>query len=232
MANKQGWVCLAASTSFHHGEKESVAAEIRRIFGGDLVEMRTVSDEDLERSGEYFVFVKCNNYHDHVDSLIESPAVAHVVPSYRDPSFLSEVEVRSFSSSVDRKINPEDFVYGDIVKIKETEEEFDHLRNLTGIVVMLVGDKLDGKKVGVGYCGVFFRFHTTSFSVPISVTSLELLDNVLSQRRFLPFRRNVHRSNLFKSDMIEKAKKAVSTIVSNDKMCRKRRRELETTFRR
>lgn len=220
------WVCLSINTSFHHGDKEAVALEMERVFAGDVIETRVVSDDVLEGSGEYFALVKCSDYFSHVDSLKESVAVLRVVPSYAEPAFLSEAEVDSFSKSVSEEEKPQlvELFYGDIVRVrKDVSSNLQHLSGLYGIVVGF------GKREN--WYRVFFRFETKSFERVICSTSLTYTGNVLENLIVRPFTQRVKRKNLFKKYRV-KARKAMQNLVNRDKIRRRQRRKHEKPYRR
>ena len=224
------WVCLVANSSFHHGDKDVVAEEIKSLFGDDLEEARIVCDDAMEKSGEYFVFVNCSDYFSHIEGLIQSPAVARVVSSFHEPSFICQSEVDEFSISIEKVNTGGPLIYGDIVLVKDTDRDFPHLTGLTGVVIGIAGDHDGNIPVTEGFCEVFFRFCTTSFREVISVTSIELVDNVFKHIRVKPFKSTVVRKSLFRRDMLDRGRKAASEIVSGDKICRKKRRAHEATY--
>ena len=218
------WVCLTISSLFHRSDKEAAASEIERIFGDDLKEIRIVCDDNMEQSGEYFTLVRCCNYHNHIEDLKESAAVLRVISSYTEPAFLSKEEVDSFAHSVDEEPPPEDFIYGDMVIIRDevTPRNLQYLSGLYGIVAGF------GKRQG--WINVYFRFETRSFEYSISSTSLEFMGNVFENMCVPPFKSPMKRAGLLSKDLKGKAREAVKHLVSRDKIRRQQRRELERPY--
>lgn len=203
------WIGLMINASFHHGEKKAVPQELKRIFEDDLLEVRLVTDETMDASGEYYCFVRCDNYSKHIDDLIRSVAVARVVPSYDKPHPFSEEDVAGFAVSIDERDAPDDFIYGDVVLATDT-----YLKNLYGVVIEPKAKK----------CRVFFRLHMRSFTPLISVTSLKWCGNVLEQMRIEPFRGRVKRKSLFRRNLAPRAKEAMKNFVHGAKIHRQKRR--------
>ena len=197
------------NATFHHGEMEAVTSELGRIFGDDLEEVRLVCDDVMEQSGEYYCFLRCDNYLQHVDGLVESPAIARVVPSYQEPSLLSDVEVQAFAASAEEYELPGDFAYGDIVRIT------------TGVLEGLVGLVIEP---GEKRCKVLIRLFMKSMTRSMPATSIELVSNVLTQTAIPPFTQAIKRSSLFRRDQVGKAKEAVESIVNSDKIYRRKHR--------
>lgn len=220
------WICLTISSSFHRGDKDAVASEVQRIFGEDLREARIVCDEAMEQTGEFFTLVCCTNYFEHVNELKDSAAVLRVVPSYGDPAFLTPKDVESFSQSVEEEPPTEDFIYGDMVIIKD-EVKPKGLQYLSGLYGLVVGY---GKRPG--WMKVYFRFETRSFEYIIASTSLKFCGNVLETLRVSPFNAPVKRVSLFSKDLAPKARRAVKNLVRRDTIHRKQRRELEKPYSR
>lgn len=220
------WVCLAVSTSFHHGDKSAVALEVKRIFGNDLVETRTVCDSILEESGEYFILVKCSDYQPHAEALKESAAVLRVVPSYAEPAFLSETEVNNFAKSVKDEEKPAscEFICGDIVRVKDVvvPSDIQYIFGLYGVVV--------GYGRWPKWYRIFFRLETKSFEMVICSTSLEYMGNVLEGISIRPFKHIVKRVDLFSNSGRTKAQEAMENLVNCDKIRRKQRREHEGPY--
>lgn len=213
MAGK--WICLMISTSFHHGDKEAIGRDIGRIFGDDLIEIRIVCDEAMEASGEYYGFVCCENYIDHIDELVNSAAVLRVVPSYNSPHIFTVKEIEQFGNSVVESQTPGDFIYGDIVMVKMS-----YLQNLYGMVV----------NPGAKKCTVLFRLYTDAFIKKIPVTCLEWVDNLLEKMAIPPFDKPVKRDRLF-GVSVKKAMEAMRNLVRRDKIHRKTYRALEQAYR-
>jgi len=197
------------NTSFHHGDKSAVPQEMKRVFKDDLLEVRVVTDELMESTGEYYCFVRCRDYDQHVEEVMRSAAVARVVPSYEEPHPFSEEDVAGFIVSMDEKNAPGDFTYGDIVSVSDT-----YLKNLYGVVT----------EPGPKKCRVFFRFHMRTFTPSISVTSLKWCGNVLEQMRVEPFRGPIKRASLFRKSMVSRAKEAMRNFVHGAKIHRQKRR--------
>ncbi len=203
------WIGLMVNASFHHGDKDAVLQEIKRVFRDDLLEVRVVTDETMEVSGEYYCFVRCCNYGQHIEDLVLSIAVARVVPSYEDPHFFAEEDVAGFAVSIDERDAPGDFIYGDIVLVTEN-----YLKNLYGVIT----------EPGARKCKVFFRLYMRTFIPLISVTSLKWCGNVLGQMRVEPFCGPVKRKSLFRRNMAARAKEALKNFVHGAKIHRQKRR--------
>ncbi len=206
---KDQWIVLMVNASFHHGDKNAVLQEIKCIFRDDLLEVRVVTDEIMEVSGEYYCFVRCYNYSQHIEDLVRSIAIARVVPSYENPDFLAEEDIAGFAVSIDERDAPSDFTYGDIVLVTEN-----YLKNLYGVIT----------EPGARKCKVFFRLHMRTFISSISVTSLKWCGNVLDQMRVEPFCGPVKRKSLFRRNMATRAKEALRNFVHGAKIHRQKRR--------
>ena len=218
------WICLTISSAFHHGDEESVILEIQRIFGDDFRESIIVCGDEFKKTGEFYFFVLCTEYQNHISGLRDSAAVLGVVPSYNKPDILSRKEVDVFKESVDKKLPSEKLIYCDMVKVnkKVNPKSLQYLSGLHGLVVGY------GKRPGT--VRVYFRFKTNSFMYVIASTSLEFLGNILQSIRIPPFKRPVKRKGLFERTRKAKALEAVNHLVSSDKICRKQRRKLEKPY--
>lgn len=203
------WIGLMINASFHHGDKTAVSQEMCRIFGEDLLDVRLVTDQTMEQTGEYYCFVRCRDYGQHSDDVMRSMAVACVVQTGNEAHRFSERDIASFVVSIDERNAPEDFTYGDVVLVRGT-----HLKNLYGVVI-----EPGGKR-----CRVFFRLYMCTIKRLISVTSLEWCGNVLEQMRIEPFSRPVKRKSLFRHNMVERAKEAMENFVDGAKIHRQKRR--------
>jgi len=199
------WICLVVSSLFQGGNKKALAAELCRVFGDDLDELRVVCDDQMEASGEYYSFIKCSNYHEHLDDVIASHAVASVVLSYEQPSYLSDAEVDEFVASVNVTKAARVFCMGDMVKVTEGV-----MSGLNGIVVDPAAD----------VCHVAFRIYTRRFTEEISVTSLEYVDNVFLHMKFPVTEDRLTEKRLPVTGIHPKAREAL--IASRRKVHRKR----------
>jgi len=199
------WICLVASTLFHNGDKKALAGELCRVFGDDLEEVRIVCDAQMEASGEYYSFIQCSDYFSHLEDAVASHAIANVVSSYEEPSYLTDQEVDEFVGSVQVAESSRVFVMGDIVKVTEglTSE-------LNGIIV----------EPGPKECLVAFRIYTRRFVETISVTSLEYVDNVFLHIKFPVMEDRLTAKELPPDGIYSKAREAL--IASRRKVHRKR----------
>ena len=199
------WICLVVSSLYHNGDKKALAGELCRVFGDDLEEVRIVCDEQMEASGEYYSFIKCSDYFTHMEDAAASHAIASVVSSYEDPSYLTDAEVDEFVESVQVAESARVFVLGDIVKVTEGLTS-----GLNGIVV----------EPGEKECLVVFRIYTRRFVKKISVTSLEYLDNVFLHVKYPVTEDRLTAKILPSSGIYSKAREAL--IASRHKIHRKR----------
>jgi hypothetical protein len=190
---------------FHNGDKDALANELCRVFGDDLVEVQIVCDEQMEASGEYYSFVKCSNYHSHQEEAIASHAIASVVLTYEEPSYLTDQEVDEFMASVLTAEASRVYVMGDIVRVTEGLTS-----GLNGIVVV----------PGPEECVVGFKLYTRRFTETIPVTFLEYVDNVFLHLKFPVTEDRLTAKKLPRGGIYPKAREAL--IVSRHKVHRKR----------
>lgn len=162
MAND--WICLVVNGQYHHGDKKKSFREINLIFGRDLIEHKTVCAPSLMATGEYYVFVRCGNYSEHIDALSKSSAVLKVVPAYTNPHLFSEKEIDEFSGSVDAPVRERELDIGDMVLIK------------AGWLKSLYGEIL--KRLKNGKYIVAFSFYTRRFKERLCGTDLEFVAKV------------------------------------------------------
>lgn len=202
------WICLIVNSLFHNGDKKVLAGELCRVFGDDLEEVRIVCDDQMEASGEYYTFVKCSDYHKHLDEVIASYAIVNTVLTYENPSFLSDAEVEEFVTSVTLTEVPRIFCMGDIVKVTEGE-----MAGLEGIVLEPSQNK----------CIVLFRLFTRKFTKKIFVTSLVYVDNVFSHIKFPVTEERLTCKRLPRRGIYSKAREAL--IASRRKVHRKAHRK-------
>ena len=168
MGEKREWICLMVNGLFRHGDVTAVDREIASIFAGDLLEKRAVRSVEIKDStGEYYLFVRCVNYHDHLERLRKSMAVVSVVPTYDAPHVFNDVEIRDFVASVEKPKRKRDLERGDMVQVTEG-----YLKNLFGVVEHSEGR--DRYKVA-------FSFHLRRFSDTLSSSCLQFVANVLGR---------------------------------------------------
>lgn len=168
MGEAQAWICLMVNGAFRHGDAKAADREIASIFGADMLEKRTVCNAEMYGStGEYYLFLRCANYHDHLDRLRKSLAVVSVVPTYESPHAFSDAEIGEFMASVEKPKKPRELERGDMVQVTEG-----YLKNLFGVVEHSEGR--DKYKVA-------FSFHLRKFSDTLSVSCLQFVANVLGR---------------------------------------------------
>jgi hypothetical protein len=151
---------LLVNHNFLRRRGSSVEQEMRSAFEADFVDFAMMFDG----SEETYAFVKCHDYHSHVNRLKHSPAIKLVLSSFDSPSFLSDLEVRDFVASASPKVETGEFRTGDVVRVKNG-----FLSNLVGLVIKAVGKKR---------YSVAFNFHIRRFRQCISAKDLTLVDNV------------------------------------------------------
>ncbi len=231
--------------SYQHGKKEAVARELRRIFGDDLLEVTIVCSESIEVSGEYFSFIRCLNYEQHVEGLVSSSAISGVVPSFDEPSYLSQSEVDEFASSLKETPLLPGLFLGDVVVVKGGPTYKSYLHGLSGVVIRKTEDTekddddveylsaMQRRRVGRPHSGaknayeedvsdgtdrylVFFKFHMRSFRVIFSVTSVNRVGNIFEHLRF-PISDAARIDSLMRDDNINpEVLEALSHVVNRD----------------
>jgi len=162
-----GWLCLLVNGSFHHGDRKVATHEIASIFGKDLLGLKFAFNDNMVSTGEYYAFVKCQNYANYTERISKSQAIANVIPSVLNPDYISDAEVEAFLKSMNKEVKPPDFVRGDMVMVKEG-----YLRGLFGVVQ-------DEVKKGK-YC-VSFSFYMRRFHENLPVTALKFVANVFKR---------------------------------------------------
>lgn len=168
MDKSKQWLGLMVDGLFHSGDRKIIAREISSVFGKDLIETRYVCSEDMaESTGEYYLFVRCNNYPEHQERLVTSKAIKAVVPSVDSPYWFNNDEVNEFAGSAAKAREPGELYKGDMVQVTEG-----YLKNLYGVV---------GGKVSSDKYRVVFNFHLRRFSEILQVTNLVFITNVLKK---------------------------------------------------
>jgi len=157
-----GWVCLVLGGR----DRDRMIAEVGRVFGDDLVEVRAVAPPD--DSSDSYCFVKCSSYLPHVGELVSSPMVRAALPSYEHPQPLTDDEVNEFCASLEPQAAA-DLSRGDLVKVRDG-----YLSGLFGIVL---------GPAGAGRWSVLFRFHIRDFEEKLAPCQVEVLDNVFRRLR-------------------------------------------------
>jgi len=151
--------------SLSPNNETAISNELRLIFGEDLLEFKVVCNDNISSSGEYYLFVNCQNYGEHVERLGRCNFVTGVVPSIETPYRFSPKEIGDFSSSAVKKEEKNHiFNSGDVVLVRDG-----YLKGLYGIVT----EEAKSKKFKV-----FFSFYVRQFSEIFCVKSLEFIGRV------------------------------------------------------
>lgn len=158
------WLCVSVGVSLYHGNRDAVERKLRDIFGKDLKEIRFVCNDVMWGSGEYFIFVLCSNYENHIAGLKRESAYLKVVPSADHPSWISPAEVNKFTHSVKTE-NSSVLSRGDVVLVKNG-----HLKNLFGIII---------KKSPHRRYHTLFRLCTRKIMASLHENDLHRVGNVL-----------------------------------------------------
>lgn len=159
------WIGLMVSRTLHYNDVKAISRELKVIFEDDLIGYKVACNDQMSASGEYFIFVHCSNYRDHVESISKCHFITSIIPSRDNPHVFSAKEVNDFVSSAGHKESDDKiFKNGDVVLVKDG-----YLRGLYGIVTK----ELSRKKLKI-----FFSFYVRQFSTDLSVTSLEFIGKV------------------------------------------------------
>ena len=162
---KPVWICLMVSRTLIHDDDKAISRELSLIFGRDFLGYKVVCNDDMVSSGEYYMFVHCDNYWDYAEAIGACHFITGVVPSRESPHHFSPKEIREFLLSAGSKAKKSSCVHsGDVVLIKRG-----YLRGLYGIITK----ELPNKK-----CKVFFSFYVRQFSESIPMASLEFIGKV------------------------------------------------------
>jgi hypothetical protein len=159
------WVGFMVSRTLPYNDVKAISRELKIIFGDDLIGQKIACNDQMSASGEYFIFVHCRNYWNHIEAINKCHFITSVIPSRDSPYHFSTKEVNDFVSSAGHKESKESaFKNGDVVLVKDG-----YLKGLYGIVIK----ELSCKKLKV-----FFSFYVRQFSTDLSVTVLEFIGKV------------------------------------------------------
>lgn len=159
------WICLMVSRTLLHDDEKAISRELTLIFGTDLLDYKVVCNDQMAASGEYYLFVHCDKYFDHVEALNKCHFVTGVIPTRDSPHHFSAKEIAEFLGSAGKKEEQSGSMSnGDVVLVKDG-----YLKGLYGIVTK----ELPHKKVKV-----FFSFYVRQFSEAFRLASLEFIGKV------------------------------------------------------
>jgi transcription antitermination factor NusG len=158
------WICLLINPTYYRRGKEVIESELLKIFGSNLIELRVIIDDDNQDAEEYYTFIRCRSYQEHVSQLMACRVVKSVLSTYENPVYLSHEDVKAFIESINEESIPDNLTVGDVVKVKEG-----YLSGLTGLVTRDRGSRV---------YDVMFKFHTRKFEEEIPITHLTLVDSI------------------------------------------------------
>ena len=159
------WICLMASRTLPHDDLKNIQRELSMVFGDDLLGYKVVCNDLICSTGEYYLFVHCNNYWDHIESIAKRHFITGVVPSREDPYKFSLREIADFVSSAGYKGDSDSCLQmGDVVLVKDG-----YLKGLYGIVIKVLPSKR---------LKVFFSFYVRQFSEALKITDLEFIGRI------------------------------------------------------
>jgi transcription antitermination factor NusG len=143
-------------------DRSRATAEVGRVFGDDLIEVRMTEPMD-DMSSDSYCFVRCDGYHPHIGDLISSTVVRAVLPSYEQPQPLSDVEVDAFFESFEKPGSAE-LSRGDLVQVVDGY--------LSGLFGLVVGP---GRRKR---WRVQFKFYVRKFVEEMYPSQVKVVDNV------------------------------------------------------
>jgi len=159
------WICLMVSRTLSHQDEKAIHRELVLIFGADLLGYKVVCNDQMMSTGEYYLFVHCEKYWDHLEALTKCHFITGVVPTRDAPHHFSPKEISEFLSSAGKKEDKDGVLgNGDVVLVKDG-----YLKGLYGIVTK----ELPHKKVKV-----FFSFYVRQFFEDFRLASLEFIGKV------------------------------------------------------
>jgi len=164
------WICLIVNPTFYRRGRAILENELNKVFGEDLLELRVVFGEEHKDVEEYYAFVRCSDYDQHLSSVMSSPAIKAVLSTYENPVYLSDADVNEFMESIEEEASPVNLSVGDMVKVKDG-----YLSGLTGFVTDDIGHRR---------YKVLFRFHTRKFQEEMAIGSLTLVDSLFGKLKF------------------------------------------------
>jgi hypothetical protein len=159
------WIGLMVGRVLSHKDEKAISNELSLMFGDDLHDWKVVCNDQLEATGEYYLFVQCSNYWKHIPDINKSHYVKSIIPSRDNPHKFTEKEISVFLASAKKKEETKNsLVNCDVVLVKDG-----YLKGLYGIVVK----SLPCKKFKI-----FFSFYVRQFYEVLGISSLEFIGKV------------------------------------------------------
>lgn len=157
------YYCVSVFASAHNRRRDIVIMELKKILSDKNAEFVVVDDADILSTGEFYVFVRSENFESKHPMVSALQAVSFVHCIQGKPYRFQESEVKKFFKDVEVGHSKEGIQEGDIVCVRRG-----YLKNLHGIV----------KSVETNKCKVFFFFHTRSFIENINKSWINKTGNV------------------------------------------------------
>ena len=208
------WICIMISTGYQHGDRDAATAAIKRFFESDLKEVTFVCDDAMWKSGEYYCFVRCSKYEDHINILRENTMMFQVVPNCDKPDRMTTEDVDKFVASVRDANKRKEYTKGDIVSVSEG-----YLKNLHGLVV--------GKHNNSKY-KVSFHFCTRKFVENLPEGYLRFMGNIFN-RRYAVTSESIKKGRIPSRKADPELQEAIAKIVNKHKVHRKKNRNCSKT---
>jgi len=159
------WVCLMVSRTLSNTNLKAISRELTVVFRDDLLGFKVVCNDQMSASGEYYIFVNCDNYREHIEAINRCHFITSVVPDRESPHPFTPKEIVEFLTSAGLKEEPSGTLEnGDVVLVKDG-----YLKGLYGVVTK----EMPRKKFKV-----FFSFYVRQFTESLRVTSLEFIGKV------------------------------------------------------
>ena len=162
--SEASWFGLMVNKTLPYNDTEAVSREMTVIFNVDIIGHKIVCCDQMESSGEYYVFVYCKDYWSHAGDVSRNHYVTDVIPSKDNPYRFKEREVMEFVDSVECvRGNKFQLMKGDVVLIKDG-----YLKGLYGVIAEA---KSENKYK------VFFSFYVKQIFEYFDVTEMDLVDS-------------------------------------------------------
>jgi transcription antitermination factor NusG len=142
------YFCVSVHASSHNRRRDIVITELKKILSDKNAEFVVVDDADILSTGEFYVFVRSDEFANKHPMISALQAVSFVHCTHGIPYAFPESEVKKFFKDVEIGHTEDGIKQGDIVCVRRG-----YLKNLHGVVKSINGNK----------CKVYFSIHTRCF---------------------------------------------------------------------